>query len=54
MCKQKIHLDWWSSWEICEANEEVKELEEEMCLDDLQKDMATNIMETTISGLDVK
>jgi hypothetical protein len=54
VCKQKLHLDWWSSWEIHEANEEVKELVEEMCLNDLQKDMAANIMETTRSGLDVK
>jgi hypothetical protein len=54
VCKQKLHLDWWFSWEIREANVEMKKLVEEMCLDDLQKDMATNIMEAARSGLDVK
>ncbi len=42
VCKQKLHLDWWSNWGICGANEEMKELAEEMCIDDLQKDMAAD------------
>ncbi len=24
MCKQKLHLDWWSSQGICDANEEIR------------------------------
>lgn len=26
VCKQKLHLNWWSNWEICETNEEMKKL----------------------------
>lgn len=54
MCKQKLHLDWWSSWGICGANEEMKELVEEMCIDDLQKDMVVDIIEVARNSLDVK
>jgi hypothetical protein len=54
VCKQKLHPNWWSSWGICGASEEVKELVEEMCVDDLQKDMAVDIIEAGRNNLDVR
>jgi hypothetical protein len=30
VCKQKLHLDWWSSWGIHEKDEEMKELAHDM------------------------
>jgi len=54
VCKQKLHPDWWSNWGICGANEEMKELAEEMCIDDLQKDMAADKIEAARSSLDVR
>jgi len=52
--KKNLHPNWWSSWGICGADEEMKELIEEMCLDDLQKDMAIGIIEVARNGFDVR
>jgi uncharacterized CHY-type Zn-finger protein len=53
VCKQKLHLDWWSSWGICEANEEM-ELDQGMNLDVVRQDMVANVLEAAKSGLDLK
>ncbi len=45
VCKQKLHLDWWSSWGIHEEDEEMKEL---------AQDMVNNVLEATKSGLELK
>jgi hypothetical protein len=30
VCKQKMHLDWWSNWGIYKQDEEMMELDEDM------------------------
>jgi hypothetical protein len=49
-----MHLDWWSSWEIREANDDMNELAKDMQIFTLRKDMVANVLEATNSKLDLQ
>ncbi len=51
---QRMHLDWWSSWEIREANDDMNELAKDMQIFTLRKDMVANVLEATNSKLDLQ
>jgi hypothetical protein len=54
VCKQKLHPYWWSSWGICERNEDMKKIVKYMHIHELQKDMVVGVLEVARSGLDLK
>jgi hypothetical protein len=54
VCKQKVHLDWWSSCTICEEDEEMKELAQGMHFENLKQDMVNNDATLTWSSMGVK
>jgi hypothetical protein len=51
---QKMQLDWWSSWGICETDDNMKELAKDMQLSKLQKVMVASVLKATKSRLDLK
>ncbi len=49
-----MQLDWWSSWGICETDDNMKELAKDMQLSKLQKVMVASVLKATKSRLDLK
>jgi hypothetical protein len=47
-------VDWWTSWEFQELNEELTKLANQMNLEQIRKDIMRKARITTKFGLDLK